>query len=466
MPSPEPTLNLGIVAHVDAGKTSLTERLLYEAGVLAELGSVDAGDTQTDSMALERRRGITIRSAVASCRVDGVAVNLVDTPGHSDFVAEVERALAVLDGCVLVVSAVEGVQAQTLVLYRALHRLGIPTVFFVNKLDRRHADPARVVAEIRGRLTAVTVCVGYVIHPGSPAVRIQSPENPSAAATLAESLAEVDDEVLAAAVGERPAYTVSELLGRLGALTATGRAHPVLFGSAITGAGIPELMQLLSVLLPRPPADPKGPLIGRVFTIRRGDDGAKLVHLRLASGTLRVRDRLDLGHGRAERVTGIRAHRPGGPESATALFAGQIGVIRGLDSARVGDTVGGWSRHSDEQFVRPSLETVVDPVDPADRITLQAALSQLAEQDPLIDVRQDDGRREVSVSLYGEVQKDVLGSLLESDYGVPVTFWESTPICIEWLLGTGADAQLIVTPPNPFLRPSDSASSQHRSGLA
>ena len=126
MLTPEPTLNLGILAHVDAGKTSLTERLLYEAGVLADLGSVDAGDTQTDTMALERRRGITIRSAVASFRVDGLAVNLVDTPGHSDFVAEVERALAVLDGCVLVVSAVEGVQAQTLVLYRALRRLGIP----------------------------------------------------------------------------------------------------------------------------------------------------------------------------------------------------------------------------------------------------------------------------------------------------------------------------------------------------
>ena len=162
MLTPEPTLNLGILAHVDAGKTSLTERLLYEAGVLADLGSVDAGDTQTDTMALERRRGITIRSAVASFRVDGLAVNLVDTPGHSDFVAEVERALAVLDGCVLVVSAVEGVQAQTLVLFRALRRLGIPTVFFVNKVDRRNADPHRVVGEIRDRLTRDTVCVGSV----------------------------------------------------------------------------------------------------------------------------------------------------------------------------------------------------------------------------------------------------------------------------------------------------------------
>ena len=167
MLTPEPTLNLGILAHVDAGKTSLTERLLYEAGVLADLGSVDAGDTQTDTMALERRRGITIRSAVASFRVDGLAVNLVDTPGHSDFVAEVERALAVLDGCVLVVSAVEGVQAQTLVLYRALRRLGIPTVFFVNKVDRSNADPHRVVGEIRDRLTPDTVCVGSVTDAGS-----------------------------------------------------------------------------------------------------------------------------------------------------------------------------------------------------------------------------------------------------------------------------------------------------------
>jgi ribosomal protection tetracycline resistance protein len=194
LPTPEPTLNLGILAHVDAGKTSLTERLLYEAGVLADLGSVDAGDTQTDTMALERRRGITIRSAVASFRVDGLAVNLVDTPGHSDFVAEVERALAVLDGCVLVVSAVEGVQAQTLVLYRALRRLGIPTVFFVNKVDRRNADPHRVVGEIRDRLTRATVCIGTVTDPGSPAARIQFRESRWQTERLTESLAVLNDK--------------------------------------------------------------------------------------------------------------------------------------------------------------------------------------------------------------------------------------------------------------------------------
>jgi small GTP-binding protein len=123
-----PTLNLGILAHVDAGKTSLTERLLLDAGVLTELGSVDAGSTRTDSLALERARGITIKSAVVSFRLGDYTVNLIDTPGHPDFIAEVERVLSVLDGAVLVVSAVEGVQAQTRVLLRTLRRLHIPTL--------------------------------------------------------------------------------------------------------------------------------------------------------------------------------------------------------------------------------------------------------------------------------------------------------------------------------------------------
>jgi ribosomal protection tetracycline resistance protein len=447
LPTPEPTLNLGILAHVDAGKTSLTERLLFEAGVVTDLGSVDAGDTQTDTMALERRRGITIRSAVASLRVDGVAVNLVDTPGHSDFVAEVERALAVLDGCVLVVSAVEGVQAQTLVLFRALRRLGIPTVFFVNKVDRGNADPARVVREIRERLTPHTVSVGSVTAAGSPSARITV----TGSSDVRDQLADVDDQVLAAAVGERPAYPWAQLLRRLGEQTAVGRAYPVLFGSAITGAGVPELMRLLPDLLAPPVADPEGPLAGVVFAIRRGDAGEKLVQLRVASGTLRVRDRVDLGHGREERVTALRVHRPGGPEASTTLSAGQIGVVRGLESAHIGDPVGAWTRRRSDQFVRPSLETVVDPVEPGDRVMLYTALGQLAEQDPLIDVRQDDGRREVAVSLYGEVQKEVLGSLLETDYGVPVRFRESTPICVERLVGTGADHELIGMTSNPFL---------------
>src|SRR5918996_5233830 len=133
-------LNLGILAHVDAGKTTLTERILFDAGAIHEIGSVDAGTTQTDTLALERERGITIRSAVASFALGDLSVNLIDTPGHPDFIAEVERVLSVLDGAVLVISAVEGVQAQTLVLMRALQRLHVPTLIFVNKIDRAGAQ--------------------------------------------------------------------------------------------------------------------------------------------------------------------------------------------------------------------------------------------------------------------------------------------------------------------------------------
>ncbi len=135
------TINLGILAHVDAGKTSLTERLLYEAGAISAPGSVDDGTTRTDSMDIERRRGITVRTNVASFAVGDVQVNLIDTPGHSDFIAEVERSLAVLDAAVLVVSAVEGVQSQTVVLWRALRRLAVPTLIFINKIDRRRRRP-------------------------------------------------------------------------------------------------------------------------------------------------------------------------------------------------------------------------------------------------------------------------------------------------------------------------------------
>src|SRR2546423_14364236 len=155
-------LNLGILAHVDAGKTSLTERLLYLAGVIDEIGSVDDGSTQTDALALERARGITIKSAVVSFVVDGVAINLIDTPGHPDFIAEVERVLSVLDGAVLVVSAVEGVQPQTRVLMRTLQRLRIPTLLFVNKIDRAGAQDAGTLRAVAEKLTPAIVAMGSV----------------------------------------------------------------------------------------------------------------------------------------------------------------------------------------------------------------------------------------------------------------------------------------------------------------
>jgi ribosomal protection tetracycline resistance protein len=333
-------------------------------------------------MALERRRGITIRAAVVSFEVDGTTVNLVDTPGHSDFIAEVERALSLLDGAVLVVSAVEGVQAQTLVLMRALQRLGIATVVFVNKVDRAGADPELVELDVRERL---------------------------------------DPDV------------------------------PVLFGSALKGDGVEELLHGLPELLPGREPSTDGPAAGLVFKIDRDEAGDKEVVALLRSGTLRVRDRLDLGRGDPARVTGLRRFHRGGLDTVTEATAGQVVVLRGLDAARIGDGFGTGAAGMAEEFARPSLATVVEPLDERDRPALYAALDRLAEQDPLISLRVDDDTRELRLSLYGEVQQQVIGSLLEEEYGVAVRFRDTAMICTERLLGTGAAVEVIGTDPNPYL---------------
>lgn len=199
-PSPRRWLNLGVLAHVDAGKTSLTEALLHAGGAVAAPGRVDDGTTRTDTLAVERRRGITVRSAVATFQVGDVAVNVVDTPGHPDFIAEVDRSLAVLDGAILVVSAVEGVQAQTVVLSRALRRLGVPHVVVVNKVDRRGANVDRVAAAVRRRLAASIVPLGTVRGLGGAdaAVTGMDLRDASVREDLTARLAEHDDELFAA----------------------------------------------------------------------------------------------------------------------------------------------------------------------------------------------------------------------------------------------------------------------------
>src|SRR6476661_10905433 len=174
-------VNLGILAHVDAGKTTLTERILYETGVIRSVGSVDKGTTQTDTMELERARGITIRSAVVSFQLNALKVNLVDTPGHPDFVAEVERSLRVLDGVVLVVSAVEGVQSQTRRLARAIQAANLPLLIFVNKIDRAGARGEPLLDEIRRKLRLRVVALNTPSGLGDRAAHVTTLERADAA---------------------------------------------------------------------------------------------------------------------------------------------------------------------------------------------------------------------------------------------------------------------------------------------
>ena len=445
------TLNLGILAHVDAGKTSLTERLLHSAGVIDEIGSVDAGSTQTDSLALERQRGITIKSAVVSFVAGGVTVNLIDTPGHPDFIAEVERVLGVLDGTVLVVSAVEGVQAQTRVLMRALRRLRIPTIIFVNKTDRVGAHTGEVLAGIAERLTPSIVAMGAVAGLGTAgcAFRPYGPGDAAFSARLAELLAEHDEGLLADYVRDEKGLPFRRLSRALAAQARRSVVHPVFFGSAITGAGVTELTAGLTRFLPATRGDAAGPVSGTVFKVERGPAGEKIAYARMFSGAVHVRDRLPPG---GDRITAIRVFERGPAIRREQVRAGQIGKLWGLRDIQVGDTLGvppaGRPRH---RFAPPTLETVVTPGRPADSGALHTALTQLAEQDPLIGLRRDDIRGELLLSLYGEVQKEVIQATLASEYGVEAAFSASTTICIERPAGSGAAFEIIDTPPNPFL---------------
>lgn len=463
-------LNLGILAHVDAGKTSLTERLLHRTGAIDEAGSVDAGTTQTDSMELERRRGITIRSAVASFVLDGLQVNLIDTPGHADFVSEVERALGVLDGAVLVVSAVEGVQPQTRVLMRTLRRLGIPTLVFVNKIDRGGARHDGVLREIRDRLTPGAVALSAVSGIGTRQARsvpLVPDDDPAFAARLGELLAGQDDAFLAAYLDEERPPTGEEYAAELAAQTARGLAHPVFFGSALTGEGLGQLLAGIRDLLPAAdgaadgtvdsahgPADGgadalvDAPLRATVFKVERGPRGEAVAYLRMRSGTLGARERVTLYRvdhlGRVTEHTGraasvqVFAHGSATVEARAA--AGDIVRLRGLKDVRVGDRAGRLDGPPPRRFFAPpALETVVRPERPADAGRLHTALRMLAEQDPSIDLRQDEENADGAavVRLYGEVQKEILAATLAESFGVRARFDRTRTVCVEKPVGTG-----------------------------
>ncbi len=448
------TLNLGILAHVDAGKTTLTERLLYAAGVIDEIGSVDDGSTQTDSLALERQRGITIKSAVVSFVVDDVTVNLIDTPGHPDFIAEVERVLSVLDGAVLVISAVEGVQPQTRVLMRTLQRLHIPTLIFVNKIDRGGAQYERVLRDIAEKLTPAIIPMGSAHDLGtrSPGFTPYGAADVAFAARLADLLADHDDAFLAAYVDDETTVSYYQLRGELAAQTRQALVHPVFFGSAITGAGVDSLIAGITELLPAAEGDVDGPVSGTVFKVERGPAGEKIAYVRMFSGIVRTRDRLQFRRDNERKVTAISVFDRGSAVQRASVAAGQIGKLWGLGDVQIGDAIG-ISRTTSERhhFAPPTLESVIVPCRPADKGALHVALAQLAEQDPLINLRQDDIRHEIFVSLYGEVQKEVIQATLANDFNIDVEFRETTTICIERPIGTGAAVEILRKAPNPFL---------------
>jgi ribosomal protection tetracycline resistance protein len=409
MPSASrPIRNLGVVAHVDAGKTTLTEQMLYLSGSIRAPGSVDKGTAHSDWLDVERERGISVRAAAATFAWRGVAVNLIDTPGHADFSAEVERSLRVLDGAVLVVSAAEGIQAQTAVLWKALRAQGLPTLIFINKTDRLGADPDRVLAELQRQFSPLALPLPEAGADPSPA--------------LLERLAEQDDLLLEHWLEGRP-VPPGLLEDRMAALARAGRLFPVLSGSAARGEGVERLLDAMVAFLPAPGGDPDGPVSGVVFKLEHDKTMGRVAFVRLFSGTVRNRDTVaNTTQGFPEKITQIRRILASRHEDTGALRAGEIGSVCGLQ-ARIGDVLGDPAAVPGAcRLAVPLLTVQAFAAQEAEFPRLVAALKELADEDPLLELQWLREERELHLRIMGTIQMEVLASLLRTRFGLEARF--------------------------------------------
>jgi len=392
-------LAIGILAHVDAGKTTLTEGLLYVGGALRKLGRVDHRDAFLDTFALERERGITIFSKQAVLPLDGLELTLLDTPGHADFSAEAERTLQVLDCAVLVISGADGVQGHTLTLWRLLKRYGIPIFLFINKMDQPGTDRTALLAELKSRLDG-----GCVDFSRSEAERGEE---------IALCGEEAMEEYLAA--GELKDETVAELVGER-------KLFPCVFGAALKLDGVEELLEGLQRFAPVPVY---GDVFGaKVFKISRDLQGVRLTHLKVTGGTLRVKDLLSgsrNGEDWQEKADQIRIYSGAKFQPADAAEAGTVCAVTGLSRTFPGEGLGAEAA-SAPPTLEPALTCQVFLPDRCVPHTALMQLRQLEEEDPQLHVVWQEQTGRINVQLMGTIQQEILQRLLKDRFDLDVTF--------------------------------------------
>ena len=428
--------NIGVFAHVDAGKTTLCEQLLRHAGAIRTAGSVDEGTAHTDTLPVERRRGISVKATCVRLSWKGTDINLIDTPGHVDFSAEVERSLWALDAAVLVMSAVEGVQPQTEVLFWALKEQNIPVVLFINKTDREGADPERVLGQIHRRLS-------------------------SAAAFLDGDLTEFvcgEDEALMERYFAGETLSRDVLLRRMCELSRKGRVYPVLTGSALRDEGIEPVLDAIVNCLPAPDDSQSG-LCGVVFAAQQDRVLGRGVWVRLFGGSLSPRQALNLPGG-VDPLTGDMRYTQRkvtqisrlGEEGTGPLNAGEIGVVYGLGDVRIGYVLGDESllpRRVESGRLRTPLITVqAIPAQAEDMPALRAACETLSGEDPLLQARYSRALNELDLSVMGTIQLEILQETLNTRFGLNVTFSRPSVIYRE-TIKEAAEGFVAYTMPKP-----------------
>ena len=401
-------LVIGILAHVDAGKTTLSEGLLYTCGRLKKLGRVDHKDAFLDTDPMERERGITIFSKQAILPLEGAEITLLDTPGHADFSAEMERTLQVLDCAILVISGTDGVQGHTHTLWKLLERYGVPTFLFINKMDLAGADRDALLSELKSSLDEG--CVDFA----APAEQIQ------------EQAAVCDEDAL-----ER--YLEDGALddGALTALIAKRKLFPCWFGSALKLEGVAEFLQGLERYAPRPQYGPD--FAARVFKISRDNQGARLTWMKITGGSLKVKAPLS-GPGWEEKADQLRVYSGAKFQAVDEAAAGTVCAVTGLSATAAGEGLG-----AEAEALPPALEPVLtyQVVLPAgqDPHTALQKLRQLEEEDPQLHLVWNERLGELHVQLMGEVQLEILQRLIAERFGMEVSFGQGGIVYRETIAG-------------------------------
>jgi ribosomal protection tetracycline resistance protein len=389
-------LVLGILAHVDAGKTTLAESMLYLSGKIGKMGRVDNKDAYLDTSELEKARGITIFSKQAVLEIGDVRITLLDTPGHVDFSAEMERTLQVLDYAILVISAADGVQGHTKTLWRLLDLYQIPVFLFVNKMDQSGADKDRLIKELKYQLADGCMEFGGVKTEG-----------------FYEELAMCDDLLLETYLqtGEIETLNIKKAIK-------ARKIFPCFFGSALKCEGVEPFLQGI-VKYAQIPSYP-GEFGARIFKITRDEEGNRLTHLKITGGRLKVREAVTVG-GRPEKVNQIRLYSGQKFEARSEIEAGSVCAVTGLSQSKPGEGLG-----SEQAAVKPVLEPVLsyqiilpEGCDP--RVMLPK-LRQLEEEQPELRIDWDEELQEIQAKIMGEVQIEILQGLIQSRFGVKVVF--------------------------------------------
>lgn len=459
--------NIGIIAHIDAGKTTTTERILFHSGLIHRSGNVDDGNTVTDFMAQEKERGITIQSAAITCEWAGHQINVIDTPGHIDFTAEVQRALRVLDGGVVVFDGVAGVEPQSETVWHQADRYKVPRICFVNKMDRTGADLDRTVQTIAKRLGAHPIVVQMPL--GREAafrgvidlVEMQAitfdieneatrgpipadllPEAEKRREQMLEALADVNDEI-ALLYLEGEELDTDTLVQALRKATCAGEAVPVLCGSSLRDVGVQPLLDAVVAYLPSPlgvepmtgqtpdgepvvcSPDSDEPMAALIFKIMTDPYVGKLSFFRVYSGTVRRGDTAyDALTGKSERIGRLVRMRADSREDVDEIKAGDIGAILGFKLSATGQTISAQERPvvlEEISFPTPVIAISIAPKKRADQDKLGAALQRLAEEDPTLQVRTDEQTDETVLAGMGELHLDVIVDRVRREFNVDVS---------------------------------------------